>query len=126
MTTPIDLPAWKALAGHVGRLPPMRDLFVQDPKRAGHFSHRWHDFFLDYSKNRITAETMQLLRQLLRKARVEELRDRMFRGDRINHTENRSVLHIALRRPANQPLLLDGKDIMPEVEKVRQQMKSFS
>jgi glucose-6-phosphate isomerase len=104
----------------------MRDLFAQDPKRATAFSHRWNDLFLDYSKNRITPETLKLLRQLLQEAKVEELRDRMFHGDKINLTENRSVLHIALRRPANQPLIVEGKDLMPEVEATRQHMKSFS
>ncbi|NCW27256.1 MAG: glucose-6-phosphate isomerase [Verrucomicrobia bacterium] len=126
MPSPVDLPAWKALARHANTIPPMRDLFAKDPHRATSLSHRWNDLFLDYSKNRATPETLQLLRQLLKESKVEELRDRMFRGDRINLTENRSVLHIALRRPADQPLLVDGKDIMPEVEKVRQQMRVFS
>jgi glucose-6-phosphate isomerase len=104
----------------------MRDLFAKDPNRATTLSHRWNDLFLDYSKNRVTSETLHLLRQLLNEAKVEELRDRMFRGEKINLTENRSVLHIALRRPANQPLLVDGQDVMPEVESTRQHMKTFS
>ena len=126
MSTPIDLPAWKALASHVPSIPAMRELFAKDPTRAFTLSHRWNDLFLDYSKNRVTPETLKLLRQLLQEAKVEELRDRMFRGDKINCTENRSVLHIALRRPANQPLLVDGQDVMPEVEATRQHMKVFS
>ena len=126
MSTPIDLPAWKALASHVPSIPAMRELFAKDPTRASTLSHRWNDLFLDYSKNRVTPETLKLLRQLLQEAKVEELRDRMFRGDKINCTENRSVLHIALRRPANQPLLVDGQDVMPEVEATRQHMKVFS
>jgi glucose-6-phosphate isomerase len=126
MSTPIDLPAWKALASHVPSIPAMRELFAKDPTRASTLSHRWNDLFLDYSKNRVTPETLKLLRQLLQEAKVEELRDRMFRGDKINSTENRSVLHIALRRPANQPLLVDGQDVMPEVEATRQHMKVFS
>ena len=126
MSTPIDLPAWKALASHVPSIPAMRELFAKDPTRAFTLSHRWNDLFLDYSKNRVTPETLKLLRQLLQEAKVEELRDRMFRGDKINSTENRSVLHIALRRPANQPLLVDGQDVMPEVEATRQHMKVFS
>lgn len=126
MSTPIDLPAWKALASHVPSIPAMRELFAKDSTRASTLSHRWNDLFLDYSKNRVTPETLKLLRQLLREAKVEELRDRMFRGDKINSTENRSVLHIALRRPANQPLLVDGQDVMPEVEATRQHMKVFS
>ena len=104
----------------------MRDLFARDPKRAETLSLRWNEILLDYSKNRVTAETLTLLRQLLKEAGVEALRDRMFRGERINFTENRAVLHVALRRPADQPLMVDGQDVMPEVEKVRQQMKAFS
>ena len=126
MRIPIDLPAWKALASHTPTIPPMRELFAKDPNRASTLSHRWNDLFIDYSKNRITPETLKLLRQLLKEAKVEELRDRMFRGDKINLTENRAVLHIALRRPANQPLIVEGKDLMPEVEATRQHMKSFS
>ena len=128
MRTPVDLPSWQALAKHAqcSRDTHMRDLFAQDPSRAVTFSHRWNDLFLDYSKNRITTETLKLLRQLLHESKVEELRDRMFRGDQINFTENRSVLHIALRRPANQPLQVEGHDIMPEIESTRQHMKVFS
>jgi len=126
MRSPIDLPSWKKLADHAGSVPPMRDLFTQEPNRASTLSHRWNDLFLDYSKNRVTPETLKLLRQLLKEAKVEELRDRMFHGDKINLTENRAVLHIALRRPANQPLIVEGKDLMPEVEATRQHMKDFS
>jgi glucose-6-phosphate isomerase len=126
MRTPIDLPAWKALASHAPTIPPMRELFAKDPNRASTLSHRWNDLFIDYSKNRVTPETLKLLRQLLKEAKVEELRDRMYRGDKINLTENRAVLHIALRRPANQPLIVEGKDLMPEVEATRQHMKVFS
>jgi glucose-6-phosphate isomerase len=128
MRIPIDLPAWKSLQAHAAatRELPMRDLFARDPKRAETLSLRWNEILLDYSKNRVTAETLTLLRQLLKEAGVEALRDRMFRGERINFTENRAVLHVALRRPADQPLMVDGQDVMPEVEKVRQQMKAFS
>ena len=128
MRIPVDLPAWKELEKHAlaTRDLQMRDLFAKDPRRAESFSLRWNDMLLDISKNRITADTLVLLRNLLSETKVEELRDRMFRGDRINFTENRSVLHIALRRPVDQPLKVDGRDVMPEVEKVRQQMKAFS
>jgi len=128
MRIPVDLPAWKELEKHAlaTRDLQMRDLFAKDPRRAESFCLRWNDMLLDVSKNRITADTLVLLRNLLSETKVEELRDRMFRGDRINFTENRSVLHIALRRPVDQPLKVDGRDVMPEVEKVRQQMKAFS
>ena len=128
MRRPTDLPAWQELEKHATAMRdvPMRDLFARDPKRAETFSLRWNEFLVDFSKNRITSDTLGLLRKLLQEAGVEELRDRMFRGDKINFTENRSVLHVALRRPADQPLSLDGQNVMPEVEKVRQQMRTFS
>ena len=128
MRIPIDLPVWNGLQKHAAatRELGMRDLFAQDPRRAETFSLRWNEILVDYSKNRVTAETLTLLRQLLKEAKVEEWRDRMFRGEKINFTENRAVLHLALRRPANQPLKVDGQDVMPDVEKVRQQMKAFS
>jgi glucose-6-phosphate isomerase len=125
---PIDLPVWKELEKHAAatRDLQMRDLFARDPRRAETFSLRWNEILLDYSKNWITAHTLTLLHKLLTEAKVGELCDLMFRGGRINFTENRSVLHVALRRPADQPLKVDGQDVMPEVEKVRQQMKTFS
>ena len=128
MRLPVDLPAWNSLQAHAAALREthMRDLFDKDAKRAETFSLRWNDILVDYSKNRITAETLSLLHQLLKEAKVGELRDRMFRGETINFTENRSVLHIALRRPTDQPLKVAGRDVMPEVEKVRHQMKTFS
>jgi glucose-6-phosphate isomerase len=88
MRIPIDLPAWKKLEKHAEatRDLVMHDLFDQDPRRAESFSIRWCDILLDYSKNRITADTLTLLRQILKEARVEEQRDRMFRGEKINFT----------------------------------------
>ncbi len=82
MRIPIDLPAWKALASHAPTIPPMRELFAKDPNRASTLSHRWNDLFIDYSKNRVTPETPKLLRQLLKETKVDELRDRMFRGEK--------------------------------------------
>ena len=94
MRIPIDLPAWNDLQKHAAatRDQQMRDLFAKDPKRAESFSSRWNEILLDYSKNRITADTLNLLHKLLREAKVEELRDRMFRGEKINFTENRTDL----------------------------------
>ncbi len=128
MRIPVELSSWKDLQNHadVVRRAHLREWFAKDSKRAETFSLRWNEILVDFSKNWITAETLTLLHRLLREAKVEELRDRMFRGERINFTENRSVLHIALRRPADQPLQVDGRDVMPEVEKVRQQMRAFS
>ena len=104
MASPTQLTAWKALENHATdmRRKSMRDLFTQDAERANAFSIRWEDILVDFSKNWIETETLKLLAQLAREAKVEELRDRMFRGDHINLTENRAVLHTALRRPADR------------------------
>src|SRR5580658_2165136 len=119
---------WKALQSHFQTLSSvhMRDLFANDPKRFEKFSLRFGDILLDFSKNRITDETLRLLLDLARYAKVEEWRDRMFRGDKINITENRAVLHIALRNRSNRPILVDGKDVMPGVNAVLAHMRSFS
>jgi glucose-6-phosphate isomerase len=109
----------------------MRDLFREDPDRFGKFSIHWtggegNILLLDYSKNRITAETMRLLLALARQARVEEWRDRMFSGEKINITERRAVLHVALRNQSGRPVVTDGIDVMPEVRKVLHHMRTFS
>lgn len=121
-------PAWLALKDHykdiAGRQ--MRDLFAEDPLRFDKFSLQVHDILLDYSKNRITRETMTLLFNLARQANVESWRDKMFSGAMINLTENRAVLHIALRNRSNRPIVVDGTDVMPDVNAVLAHMKSFS
>ncbi len=121
-------PVWQALERHAGtmRNVAMRDLFAGDPQRFERFSLRFEDFLVDYSKNRITEETVGLLLDLARAARVEEWRDLMFAGERINVTENRPVLHIALRNRSNRPVLVDGADVMPVVNRVLEQMREFS
>jgi glucose-6-phosphate isomerase len=119
---------WKSLVLHhagVAHLH-MRDLFTTDPGRAERFSARLGDLLLDYSKNRITVETMTLLRKLATDAGVAAMRDRMFAGEPINLTEGRAVLHVALRNRSNRPILVDGKDVMPEVNAALQHMKAFS
>ena len=104
----------------------MRDLFTADPARFEKFSLRMNDLLLDYSKNRITEETMKLLFGLARQARVETWRDRMFRGEKINITEGRPVLHVALRNRSNRPITVDGVDVMPSVNAVLNHMRAFS
>jgi len=104
----------------------MRDLFARDDQRFTRFSLRLGDLLLDYSKNRVTDETMPLLRALAREAGVEAMRDRMFAGEPINLTEGRAVLHVALRNRANRPILVDGRDVMPDVNAALAHMKSFS
>jgi glucose-6-phosphate isomerase len=118
---------WQALARHAKDMQAVRmlDLFTADPGRFERFSLRFEDFLVDYSKNRITEETLGLLLALARQAGVEERRDLMFAGERINVTENRAVLHVALRNRSSQPMLVDGVDVMPAVNRVLEQMRKF-
>jgi len=104
----------------------MRDLFASDPQRFERFSLQVGDLLLDYSKNRITAETMSLLVQLAEAADVAGWRERMFNGEKINNTENRAVLHVALRNRSNQPVIVDGEDVMPKVNAVIDRMGGFA
>ena len=92
----------------------MRDLFAEDPRRFDKFSVRFNDLLVDYSKNRITAETLKGLMALAEECDLKEAIENMFSGAKINETENRAVLHIALRNRANNPIVVDGQDVMPE------------
>ena len=123
-----SLPAWTALSNHLSTVQAlhMRDLFAVDPLRFERFSLKLNDFLLDFSKNRITEETLALLTDLAREAGVEEWRDRMFSGEHINTTENRAVLHVALRNRNDRPTIVDCSDVMPQVDRVLAQMKQFS
>lgn len=120
--------AWNALQLHREELEPvaLRMLFQEDPSRFESFSLRQGPLLLDYSKNRITSRTMELLFDLARTAGVEEMRRRMFEGEPINLTENRAVLHTALRRPSGYSLVVDGLDVSSEVTGVLRQMQEFS
>ena len=120
--------AWKALEAHQKEIAPMhmRELFAADPHRFEKFSIRWNDFLVDYSKNRITDRTMSLLFALAREAKLNEWIERMFSGEKINVTEHRAVLHVALRNRSNSPVIVDGTDVMPEVNKVLQHMRDFT
>lgn len=104
----------------------MRDLFAADPQRFERFSLRVGGVLLDYSKNRITEETMALLVRLAEEADVAGWRERMFAGEKINHTENRAVLHVALRNRSNAPVIVDGEDAMPKVNAVIERMGAFA
>jgi len=121
-------PEWQALAAHHREVAPlaMRDLFAADPHRFYRFSLRLGDLLLDYSKNRVTDETLRRLLDLARAADVEGWRDRMFAGERINLTENRAVLHVALRAPRDRELRIDGENVMPKVSAVLTQMRAFT
>jgi glucose-6-phosphate isomerase len=128
-TTPLtSLPAWQALEKHSAAIRDvhMRDLFAKDPGRAAKFAAEAEGLFLDYSKNRITAETVSLLLDLARQSGLEEKREAMFSGAKINLTEDRSVLHVALRAPKTEKILSDGVDVVPEVHAVLDKMGAFA
>src|ERR1700722_13101100 len=112
MFTPLELPAWAQLQAHYPEIAPihMRDLFRDDPGRFDKFSRRFHDVLLDFSKNRITDKTFSLLIDLARQADLPGWTKKMFTGEKINITEDRAVLHIALRNRSNRPIKVDGKD----------------
>ncbi|MGA7120685.1 MAG: glucose-6-phosphate isomerase [Polyangiaceae bacterium] len=121
-------PAWQAVLRHHTdvRNVHLRDLFAGDPARFERFSIEVGPLLLDYSKHRATHETMKLLFDLARQARVLEWRDKMMSGEKINRTEDRAVLHVALRNRSNRPILVDGKDVMPEVNAVLAKMRAFT
>jgi len=123
-----DSKAWRALTAHYEAIADkhMRELFAADAQRFDKFSLQFKDILLDYSKNRITEETMQLLLDLANQAELRTWIDRMFSGDPINITENRAVLHIALRNRSNHPILVDGEDVMPKVNAVLTKMRIFT
>ncbi|HTW35144.1 MAG TPA: glucose-6-phosphate isomerase [Rhizomicrobium sp.] len=120
--------AWRALEKHHAEIAPLhlRQLFAQDANRAQRFSVEGAELFLDYSKNRITAETMGLLLSLAKASGVAARRDAMFRGEKINNTERRAVLHVALRAPRGTRIEVDGKDVVPDVHEVLDRMAVFA
>lgn len=122
------LPVWQKLCQHQEAIVSthMRDLFASDANRFNKYSLKFTDILFDFSKHRINDETLPLLMQLAREANIENWRDRMFAGEKINITENRAVLHTALRNRSNTPVFVDGKDVMPDVNAVLAQMRQFS
>jgi len=127
MTTIAQLPEWQALHDHRQQLKDshMRDWFAQEPDRFTRYSMEVEGMLLDYSKNIITDETMPLLIQLAQARGLNDGIERMFRGDTINCTEQRAVLHTALRNRSNDPVLVDGEDVMPKINAVLKQMRGF-
>jgi glucose-6-phosphate isomerase len=123
-----NTPAWKALEAHHGEVAGLhlRDLFAADPQRGAKFTAEGCGLYLDYSKNRITGKTLELLLALAAERGVRERIDAMFRGDKINITENRAVLHVALRAPRGEKILVDGEDVVPGVHEVLDKMASFA
>jgi glucose-6-phosphate isomerase len=120
--------AWKALTAHYEQVRnlQLRQLFADDATRGKHLAVEALGLYLDYSKNRVTGETLKLLFDLAKESGLNELREAMFRGDKINITENRAVLHVALRAPRGESILVDGKDVVPEVHAVLDAMSRFS
>ena len=121
-------PAWQALAAHYEQIKDLhlRTLFADDPRRAERFSVEGAGLFLDYSKNRITDETVRLLLGLARERGVAQRRDAMFAGEIINTTERRAVLHVALRAPRGTRIEVDGADVVPDVHRVLDAMADFA
>ena len=128
MSASTTSPAWKNLQTHYDAQKDiqMRDLFAQDPDRFKKFSLEFEDVLLDFSKNRITSETLKLLYALAVERDVPGWAKKMFSGEKINITENRAVLHIALRNRSNRPIFVDGQDVMPSVNAVLGHMEKFS
>ncbi len=128
MTELVQTAAWQALQEHYRQIGDvhMRDLFRDDPQRFARYSLQLGDLLLDYSKNRITDETLKRLFVLARDSELPAWIERMFNGEAINFTEQRAVLHTALRNRSNTPVYVDGQDVMPEVNRVLEQMRVFS
>jgi glucose-6-phosphate isomerase len=127
--TPLtERPEWRALEDHYQamRTTHLRTLFADDPQRGERFALEVVGVYLDYSKNRITAETMRLLLRLAESAGLRERIDAMFRGDKINVTEGRAVLHVALRAPRGSSIIVDGQNVVPEVHAVLDRMAAFA
>jgi glucose-6-phosphate isomerase len=120
--------AWRALQDHYEtmRSRHLRDLFAHDPKRGEHMTAEAAGVFLDYSKNRVDEETLRLLVALAEQSGLRERIDAMFRGDKINVTENRAVLHVALRAPKGSSIMVDGKNVVPQVHAVLDKMAAFA
>lgn len=125
---PTKTAAWQALNEHFEaiRNTHLKNLFQENPGRAKSFSIQWKDFYVDYSKNRLTNKTQNLLLQLAKELKLKEGIESYFRGETINETENRAVLHTALRAPKNSKVHVDGNDVISEVFEVRDQIKTFS
>lgn len=131
----LDLKAWQQLQEHhttLGVNIVLKEFFEKDPKRFEKFSRTFKntadnsEILFDFSKNFLTEDTLNLLVQLAEEAQVEKLRDEMFAGEKINFTEHRAVYHVALRNVTNQPMQVDGKSVVEDVNSVLDHMKEFS
>ena len=125
---PTTTNSWKKLQEHFDKIQNthMKDLFAQDENRADKFTVKWDDFYVDYSKNRITEETMQYLLQLADEVKLKDAIKSQFLGDIINQTEGRAVLHTALRAPKDSHCIVDGVNVIPEVYEVKEKIQVFT
>src|SRR6266851_9450390 len=119
---------WKALEAHYQKIRDqhLRTLFAEDPHRGERFALEAAGVYLDYSKNRVTEETIRLLLELAESSELRERIDAMFKGEKINVTEKRAVLHVALRAPRDQSILVDGENVVPKVHEVLDRMADFA
>ena len=127
-TNPTSTNSWKELQNHFSTMQnnSIKEMFANDPERASKFHIKWNDFLVDYSKNNINDETIDLLLKVANEVNLKEAISKYFLGDVINQTENRAVLHTALRAPENEVVFVDGKNVMPEIFEVKDKIKSFS
>lgn len=125
---PTQTSAWKELEKYFATFngTQMKDMFAKDPQRAAKYSLQFEDIFVDFSKNLVDEKVMSLLQKLAEECGLKDAIEAEFTGEKINKTEKRSVLHVALRNRSNKPILSDGKDVMPDVNRVLAQMKDFS
>jgi glucose-6-phosphate isomerase len=125
---PTETKAWKALQKHFALVKDvkMKDLFAQNPNRANDFTVRWEDFYVDFSKNRITADTFKLLQDLAEEVKLKDAINSYYSGAVINQTEGRAVLHTALRAKATDTVLVNGENVIPEITKVKAKIETFT
>jgi glucose-6-phosphate isomerase len=125
---PTQTQAWKKLQAHFETMKnvQMQQLFANEPARAEQMHLQWNDFLVDYSKNIISAETISLLQELANEVQLKDAITKYFDGDVINQTENRAVLHTALRAKENASVKVDGVNVMPEIYSVKNKIKNFS
>ena len=128
MSNPTQLPAWKALASNRDQIAKttLKDLFAADPQRGERLTAEACGLYLDYSKNRVNDETLKGLLELAKEVGLEAHREKMFAGEKINITEDRAVLHVALRAPKGEVIKVDSVDVVPEVHKLLEAMGAFA
>ena len=127
-TNPTTTKSWKKLQAHFNTIKDkhLKDLFNSDTERANNLTLQWEDFYADFSKNRITKETLNLLIELANELDLKDAISKYFEGDIINETENRAVLHTALRAPKTAEVFVDGKNVIPEIHEVKAKIESFT